>query len=141
MSSFRAHAENLDGIDIDVEPGECIAIVGPSGCGKTTLLKIMSGLISPTAGKVLVDGHDINGIGLSNYRRMTASVLQADRLFAGTIADNIALFDQEADQKARVNGPARRCPTLYSLEDALSGLWLNRTDPNLSRFEHNRSFG
>ncbi|WP_245419946.1 peptidase domain-containing ABC transporter [Phyllobacterium salinisoli] len=88
----------LDGIDIDVAPGECIAIVGPSGCGKTTLLKIMSGLISPTAGKVLVDGHDINGIGLSNYRRMTASVLQADRLFAGTIADNIALFDQEADQ-------------------------------------------
>ncbi|KXF77954.1 ABC transporter [Paramesorhizobium deserti] len=91
-------ADVLHGIDLEVIPGECVAIVGPSGCGKTTLLKIMSGLITPTGGKVFVDGEDINSVGLTNYRRMTATVLQEDRLFAGTIAENIALFDHEADQ-------------------------------------------
>ncbi|TJV65815.1 MAG: ATP-binding cassette domain-containing protein [Mesorhizobium sp.] len=90
--------EVLRGVDLNIVPGECVAITGPSGCGKTTLLKIMAGLIVPTEGKVLLDGQDIRALGYANYRRLTATVLQEDRLFAGTIAENIAAFDPDADQ-------------------------------------------
>jgi ATP-binding cassette subfamily B protein RaxB len=87
----------LQGVDLEIRPGESVAITGPSGCGKTTLLKIMAGLIEPTKGRVLLDDRGIREIGLGNYRRLTATVLQEDRLFAGTIAENIAGFDPEAD--------------------------------------------
>ncbi|WP_292472642.1 peptidase domain-containing ABC transporter [Mesorhizobium sp.] len=90
--------EVLRGVDLNIVPGECVAITGPSGCGKTTLLKIMAGLIVPTEGKVLLDGQDIRALGYANYRRLTATVLQEDRLFAGTIAENIAAFEPDADQ-------------------------------------------
>ncbi|QUY49441.1 peptidase domain-containing ABC transporter [Serratia plymuthica] len=91
-------AEILKGINLTVEPGKSIAIVGPSGCGKTTLLKILAGLISPSSGQVMYGGKNIKSIGLSNYRALTGCVLQDDRLFSGTIAENIACFDPVADQ-------------------------------------------
>ncbi|WP_273794247.1 peptidase domain-containing ABC transporter [Brucella intermedia] len=88
----------LDGISLTIEPGECVAITGPSGCGKTTLLKIMAGLIEPTAGRILMGDTDISQMGQVNYRRHIATVLQDDQLFAGTIAENIACFDPHVDQ-------------------------------------------
>ncbi|MDX5627108.1 MULTISPECIES: peptidase domain-containing ABC transporter [unclassified Brenneria] len=91
-------AEILKGINLTVEPGASIAIVGPSGCGKTTLLKILAGLISPSSGEVQYGGESIKSIGLSNYRALTGCVLQDDRMFSGTIAENIACFDPVADQ-------------------------------------------
>jgi ATP-binding cassette subfamily B protein RaxB len=88
----------LAGIDLYIEPGECIAITGPSGCGKSTLLKIMAGLIEPSEGQVQLGTEDIKQLGLVNYRRQIATVLQDDQLFAGTIAENISCFDPHADQ-------------------------------------------
>lgn len=83
-------------IDFSIQAGESVAIVGPSGAGKTTLLKVMCGLLHPTHGRILVDGIDIHKIGVNNFRRSIACVLQDDRLFSGSIADNICGF--EADQ-------------------------------------------
>lgn len=109
-SSFPLRVENvhyaygeglpkiLNGINLTIEPGECVAITGASGCGKTTLLKIMAGLIEPSEGQVLLGGVDIKQAGLVNYRRQIATVLQDDQLFAGTIAENICCFDPHADQ-------------------------------------------
>lgn len=88
----------LSGINLTIEPGECVAITGASGCGKTTLLKIMAGLIEPSEGRVLLGDYDIKQAGLVNYRRQIATVLQDDQLFAGTIAENISCFDPHADQ-------------------------------------------
>jgi len=88
----------LNGINLTVEPGECIAITGPSGCGKSTLLKIIAGLIEPGEGGIMLGDVDIRQIGLVNYRRHIATVLQDDQLFAGTIAENISCFDPQADQ-------------------------------------------
>ena len=83
--------------DFDLAPGECVAIVGPSGAGKTTLLKMLAGLLPPSSGTVLLDDVPVAAIGMEHYRSQIGCVLQDDRLFAGTVADNIAAFDPAAD--------------------------------------------
>jgi ATP-binding cassette subfamily B protein RaxB len=85
--------------DLDVPPGECVAIAGPSGAGKTTLLKIFAGLLRPTAGTVLIDDMPLQAIGLEAYRAQIGCVLQDDRLFAGSIAENIAGFSPSPDRE------------------------------------------
>lgn len=87
----------LNGVDLDVPAGSHIAITGPSGGGKSTLAKIILGLVEPDAGEVLIDGVPLHQFGYRNYRSQIAAVLQEDSLFAGSIADNIALFDEQAE--------------------------------------------
>jgi ATP-binding cassette subfamily B protein RaxB len=87
----------LDGVNLAVEPGEHVAITGPSGGGKSTLVKIMLGLLEPESGEVLVDGIPLKQFGYAHYREQVGAVLQDDHLFAGSIADNIALFDETPD--------------------------------------------
>jgi ATP-binding cassette subfamily B protein RaxB len=87
----------LKDIDLVVEPGRCLALTGPSGCGKTTLVKVMLGLLPPTEGEVLFDGTPIRHLGLSAYRALVGTVMQEDRLFSGSLADNICFFDPEPD--------------------------------------------
>ncbi|MFV0549362.1 MAG: peptidase domain-containing ABC transporter [Limnobaculum xujianqingii] len=84
-------------LNLKIEPGENVAIIGPSGIGKTTLMKVMAGLLSPTQGEVLANDIDINKVGVNNYRRYIACVLQDDKLFAGSIADNISSFEAQKD--------------------------------------------
>jgi ATP-binding cassette, subfamily B, bacterial CvaB/MchF/RaxB len=90
-------AKVIADFDLDVAPGECVAIAGPSGAGKTTLLKILAGLLRPTAGIVLIDDVPLQAIGLEVYRAQIGCVLQDDRLFAGSIAENIASFSPSPD--------------------------------------------
>ncbi len=107
----------LNGISLTIEPGECLAITGPSGCGKTTLLKIMAGLIEPGEGKVLFGDTDISQMGLVDYRRQIATVLQDDQLFAGTIAENISCFDPHADQAW-----IEECARLVAMRDEIMAM-------------------
>ncbi|WP_310608509.1 peptidase domain-containing ABC transporter [Buttiauxella brennerae] len=95
-------------LNITVSPGENLAIVGPSGVGKTTLMKVMSGLLKPSAGEVLLNGIDVHKLGMNNYRKYIACVLQEDKLFAGSIADNIASFSPEKDEEWIIEC-AKRC--------------------------------
>lgn len=85
----------LNDVNLVLEQGESIAITGPSGAGKTTLMKIMLGLLQPTSGRILLDDKDITQIGLKNYRRHIAAVMQDDTLLAGSISDNISFFDPQ----------------------------------------------
>lgn len=87
----------LDGVDLEVNPGECLAITGPSGCGKTTLVKVMLGLLKPTEGRVLADGVPVEQMGLAAYRRHIGTVMQDDLVFTGSIAENISFFDPRPD--------------------------------------------
>jgi ATP-binding cassette subfamily B protein RaxB len=89
----------LDGIDLLVEPGDHIAITGPSGGGKSTLVKVLLSLVEPEAGEMLVDGKPLAKFGYKNYREQIAAVLQEDSLFVGSLAENIALFDDEPDME------------------------------------------
>jgi ATP-binding cassette subfamily B protein RaxB len=96
----------LHGVDLVVESGRCLAITGPSGCGKTTLVKVMLGLLPPTEGEVLFDGTPIHRLGLAHYRALIGTVMQEDRLFSGSLADNICFFDAEPDLE-RIESCAR----------------------------------
>lgn len=88
----------LDGVSLVIEPGESVAIVGPSGCGKTTLLNVMLGILPPVDGQVLLDDEPIDAATVDRLRRISATVLQDDVLFAGSIGDNISFFATDADQ-------------------------------------------
>ncbi|WP_440876483.1 peptidase domain-containing ABC transporter [Thalassotalea sp. PLHSN55] len=85
----------LNNVNLKLDAGESIAITGPSGAGKTTLMKIMLGLLQPTSGNVYLDGKDITQVGLKNYRKKIAAVMQDDTLLAGSIADNVSFFDPQ----------------------------------------------
>ncbi|HZG07508.1 MAG TPA: peptidase domain-containing ABC transporter [Allosphingosinicella sp.] len=87
----------LNGVNLVVEPGEHVAITGPSGGGKSTLVKIILGLLQPDEGDILIDGIPLSRFGYKNYHDQIGAVLQDDSLFAGSLADNIALFDDAPD--------------------------------------------
>jgi len=97
----------LENINLDVKPGELIAIVGRSGSGKTTLAKLLVGFYPPTEGKLTVDGYDINVIDKEYYRAQVGYVMQTNLLFSGTIAENIASGDDNPDRR-RIEEVAKR---------------------------------
>jgi len=86
----------LHGIDLDVEPGETIALVGRSGSGKTTLCNLIARFYDPTTGAVALDGVNLREIQVESYRRLLGIVEQDVFLFDGTIAENIAYGDRRA---------------------------------------------
>jgi ATP-binding cassette subfamily B protein len=79
----------LDGISFRVPPGSSLAIVGRSGAGKTTVADLLFRLYRPDGGRVLVDGHDLQGLKLRTLLRSMALVPQEPYLFNGTVGDNI----------------------------------------------------
>ncbi|WP_055524472.1 ABC transporter ATP-binding protein [Streptomyces graminilatus] len=79
----------LDGLDLDVRPGELVALLGPSGCGKTTALRMLAGFEHPDSGEVLVDGQDVTEV--PAHRRDAGMVFQSYSLFPHLSAvDNVA---------------------------------------------------
>ena len=91
----------LSDINFDIEPGKRIALVGPSGSGKSTLTALILRFYKPTAGKITLDGHDINDIVLKDLRNQVALVSQDTTLFDDTISRNImyGMLDQYDEQR------------------------------------------
>ena len=107
--SFRYAAGEpwiLKNYSLRIGAGESVAITGASGCGKSTLAKVILGLLDPDEGTILVGGVELKRLGKRAFREMTSAVMQEDRLFAGSIADNISFFDQDASQ-VRIEAAAR----------------------------------
>src|SRR2546425_684656 len=80
----------LEDIQLDIQPGQRVALVGPSGAGKTTLLSLLLRLYDPLGGSVRIDGRDIRHFTLESLRAQISVVLQDNVLFAASVRDNIA---------------------------------------------------
>lgn len=122
--SFRYGATDplvLEDVDLEIEPGDYIAIHGASGGGKSTLLKLLLGLNQPTEGMIELDGQRSTPERWRAWRSEVGVVAQDDRLLSGTLADNIAGFDPDLDMKlvvasamaAQVHADIMRTPMQY----------------------------
>jgi ATP-binding cassette subfamily B protein RaxB len=107
----------LEGVSLTVNAGEYLAITGASGFGKTTLLKVLMGLYQPDAGEVLLDGRSIGEMGIQEYRRRYAAVMQDDVLLAGTLLENISFFDPAADLEL-----VSECAAVAAIEEDILGM-------------------
>ena len=93
----RRPALALDGVSLQVPPGQTVALVGATGAGKSTMAKLVARFYDPTEGRVLVDGHDLREIASSSLRSQMGIVPQEAFLFSGTIRENIAFGRPDAD--------------------------------------------
>ena len=96
-------------MDLDVASGTFVGIVGQSGSGKSTLMKLLPRLYSPNSGRVLIDGYNIDKVELYSLRRQIGIVPQDPLLFSGTVAENIALTNPDADSEEIVRAARLAC--------------------------------
>jgi subfamily B ATP-binding cassette protein MsbA len=86
----------LESVDLDVAPGEVVALVGPSGAGKSTIVQLIPRFFDPTTGRVLIDGVDLRDLRLRDLRSFMAAVPQETQLFSGTVMENLLLGNPQA---------------------------------------------
>lgn len=94
--SYSPERELISGLNLDVAPGERVAIVGPTGCGKTTLINLLMRFYDVDSGSIKVAGSDIRDVTRSSLRRSYGMVLQDTWLRAGTVRENIAYGKPDA---------------------------------------------
>jgi ATP-binding cassette, subfamily B, bacterial len=90
---------SLAEVDLEVAPGSRVAVVGGTGSGKSTLLAMIPRLYQPSAGKVLVDGHDVAGLTLDSLRAEVGIVHQDPVLFSASLRENVAFGRPGADDR------------------------------------------
>jgi ABC-type multidrug transport system fused ATPase/permease subunit len=95
--SYATGSEVLSGIDLEVAPGEIVAVCGPTGAGKTTLLNLLPRFYDPTEGRVLLGGVDVRDVALAELRRSVAIVTQKPVLFSIRLRDNLLAGRPDAD--------------------------------------------
>ena len=119
----------IEGLDLDVKPGQRIAIVGPTGCGKTTLINLLMRFYDVNGGSIEVAGEDIRNVTRASLRGSYGMVLQETWLRAGTVRENIAYgkpdaTDEEilaAAKAAHADSFIRRLPNGYDTVIAEDG--------------------
>jgi ATP-binding cassette subfamily B protein len=87
----------LRNVSLTIAPGETVAFVGQTGAGKSTVAKLITRFYDPTAGRILLDGHDLRDVTLDSLRRQLGVVPQEPFLFAGTLRENLAFARPEVD--------------------------------------------
>ena len=107
----------LDGVDLELAPGETVALVGPSGGGKSTIASLLLSLFEPTRGRVTAGTVDLTACDSAAWRAQIAWVPQHPTIFRGTVADNIRLGDATAD-----DGRVRAAAELAGADEFVAGL-------------------
>lgn len=104
--SDNPEAAILQGLDLEISPGEVLALVGPSGAGKTTLVNLIPRFYDPSSGRVLIDGCDLRKVQVKSLREQVGIVPQETLLFGGTVRENI-LYGRLEASKAEMFEAAR----------------------------------
>lgn len=91
-----ARADVLTGVDLDLAPGETLALVGTSGSGKTTLAMLLPRLADATSGRVTIDGHDVRDVALPDLRTVVATAFEEPILFSASVRENVTLGRPDA---------------------------------------------
>jgi ABC-type multidrug transport system fused ATPase/permease subunit len=94
--AYRTGHDVLNGVTLEVRPGERLAIVGPSGAGKSTIGRLLAGIDAPRSGEVLVGDVPLTKMPLATLRRHVALLTQEHHIFIGTVRDNLALAKPDA---------------------------------------------
>jgi ATP-binding cassette, subfamily B, bacterial len=116
----------LDGLDLCLAPGESLALVGATGSGKSTVAGLLARLYDPDAGTVLLDGHDVRELRLSDVRSAVALVFEETFLFSDTVRENIRFArpdadDEEVERAAALAGAAEFIADLPEEYDTILG--------------------
>jgi subfamily B ATP-binding cassette protein MsbA len=112
----------LEGIDLHVRPGETLALVGTSGAGKTTLVNLLPRFYAPSAGRILLDGHDIQAVTLESLRANIALVSQEVVLFNDSVYANIAYGGMSGTSEAQVVAAAEAAYAMSFIREMPEGL-------------------
>lgn len=118
--SFRypgAKKDTLRDLDLTIRPGEKVAIVGLNGAGKTTLVKLLSGFLDPTQGRVLLNGEDIRQFNRRDYYQLFTAVFQDFSILEASVAENVAQQVEGIDMEK-----VRRCIALAGLTEKMESL-------------------
>jgi branched-chain amino acid transport system ATP-binding protein len=125
----RGSVQVLHGVDLDVQPGEVLAIIGPNGAGKSTLLGTIAGVYPPRAGKIIFDGRSISGVAAETIVRLGVSLVPERRQVFNTLTvrHNLVLggyhryWRNRAEVSADVARPYTIFPKLAALDRRLGG--------------------
>jgi ATP-binding cassette subfamily B multidrug efflux pump len=93
---FNSGDPVLQDVDIDIKPGETVALLGATGSGKSTIINLLPRFYDPSSGSITIDGYDLRDIKIESLRTQIGIVLQETTLFAGTIRENIAFGKPDA---------------------------------------------
>lgn len=131
--SYEEDKPLIKDLNLEVLPGQKIAIVGPTGGGKTTIVNLLMRFYDPTSGRILVDGRCIQEMNRSNVREMFSMVLQDTVLFSGTVYDNIAYGNPSATSE-EVMEAARRAHIDFWIDGLPEGFntVINEESTNIS---------
>lgn len=115
---YDNHADDIfRKLNLNIHAGESIAITGVSGAGKSTLMKVLCGLFEPTKGCVRINGVDIKQLGFDHYSERIACIMQEDKLFSGSIKENITGFRTDIDEQWMIE-----CATASHIHDDIMKL-------------------